>query len=117
MPKGLVSPGLLTVLEQVLRKHGQLCVCAGACGVEHTSGKCLAHGTEKQPMLAAPYPLPLTEHETASAPVSELRPWCPPCWRKARKRNVEAQAELRRQELDEAQLGLFDVEAAPGGGR
>ncbi|MFD4291552.1 hypothetical protein ACFWRD_33765 [Streptomyces sindenensis] len=117
MPKGLVSPGLLTVLEQVLRKHGQLCVCAGACGVEHTSGKRLAHGTEKQPMLAAPYPLPLTEHETASAPVSELRPWCPPCWRKARKRNTELAAELRRQELHEAQLGLFDIEATPGGGR
>ncbi|MEU4924560.1 hypothetical protein AB0G29_35065 [Streptomyces parvus] len=83
------------VLDLVLRQHGQLCVCAGACGVEHTSGKCLAHGTEKQPMLVAPYPLPLTEHETAWAPVSELR----------------------RQALDEAQLGLFDVEAAAGGGR
>ncbi|MGV0101239.1 hypothetical protein [Streptomyces californicus] len=106
-----------TVLQQVLLKHGQLCVCAGNCGSEHPSRECGAHGTEKAPVLVAPYPLPLTEHETASAPVSELRPWCPPCWRKARKRNTELAAELRRQALDEAQLDLFDVEAATGGGR
>ncbi|WP_031058635.1 hypothetical protein [Streptomyces sp. NRRL F-5702] len=110
----------LTVLEQVLRTHGQLCVCAGNCGMEHASKECGGHGTEKAPMLAAPYPLPLTEHETASAPVSELRPWCPPCWRRARKHNAEIRQELRRQELDEAQMPLFDIErpaAALGGGR
>ncbi|MGW4254150.1 hypothetical protein [Streptomyces californicus] len=107
----------LTVLEQVLRTHGQLCVCQGGCGTEHSGKQCSAHGTEKAPVLVAPYPLPLTEHEAASAPVSELRPWCPPCWRKTRKRGAEIRAELRRQELDEAQLGLFDVAAASGGGR
>ncbi|MFJ6239522.1 hypothetical protein ACIQH0_36180 [Streptomyces griseus] len=118
--KNTPAPAGLTVLEQVLRAHGLLCVCAGACGTEHPSRECGGHGTEKSPMLAAPYPLPLTEHETASAPVAELRPWCPTCWRKTRKRNAELRAELRRQELNEAQLGLFDVERpAPvsGGGR
>ncbi|MFG3399162.1 hypothetical protein [Streptomyces parvus] len=105
-----------TVLQQVLLKHGQLCVCAGNCGTEHANRCCGAHGTEKAPMLAAPYPLPLTEHETASAPVSELRPWCPPCWRKAGKRAAELRAELRRQELHEAQELLFDVERVTSGG-
>ncbi|MEU0705388.1 hypothetical protein ABZ513_31880 [Streptomyces bacillaris] len=109
----------LTVLEQVIKAHGYSCCCAGGCGVEHVGRKCMA-GTEKGPMLAAPHPLPLTEHETASATVSELRPWCPPCWRKARKRNAEIRTELRRQALEEAQLPLFDVDrpvSMSGGGR
>ncbi|MFI7329647.1 hypothetical protein ACIBQ3_34040 [Streptomyces rubiginosohelvolus] len=107
---------VVTVLEQVIKSHGYSCCCAGGCGGEHPGHQCRA-GAEKGTMLAAPHPLPLTEHEAASAPVSELRPWCPPCWRKACKRNAEIRAELRRQELDEAQLALFDVEAATGGGR
>lgn len=105
----------VTVLQQVLSTHGLLCMCAGGCGIEHASRECGAHGTEKSPMLAAPYPLPLTEHETAAAPVESLRPWCGTCWRRARKRNTELAAELRRQELDEAQMPLFDVESAGGG--
>ncbi|GGZ27807.1 hypothetical protein [Streptomyces nitrosporeus] len=109
------APKRRTVLEQVLKTHGLLCMCAGDCGREHAGTKCQAHGTEKSPMLAAPYPLPLTEREAALAPVSELRPWCPGCWRRARKRTAEIRAELRRQELDEAQLDLFGLEAAGGG--
>lgn len=106
-----------TALQQVLMAHGSSCVCSGGCGVEHAGRKCRGEGTEKAPLIAAPHPLPLTEHETAFAPVSELRPWCPPCWRKARKCNAEIRAELRRQALDEAQILLFDIEPATGGGR
>ncbi|MEU9095918.1 hypothetical protein [Streptomyces sp. NPDC048428] len=68
-------------------------------------------------MVAAPYPLPLTEHEAASAPVEALHPWCATCLRRAQKRNKEIAAELRRQQLHESQIPLFDVETAPGGGR
>ncbi|WP_405551338.1 hypothetical protein OG215_42125 (plasmid) [Streptomyces globisporus] len=111
---------VVTVLEQVIRTYGYSCCCAGGCGVEHPGRQCRTGG-EKGAMLAAPHPLPLTEHETASAPASELRPWCPPCWRRTVKRNIEIRAELRRQELDEAQTLLFDVErpalAASGGGQ
>ncbi|NYE44841.1 hypothetical protein [Streptomyces fulvorobeus] len=96
----------MTVLEQVLREHRRSCVCGGGCGSEHAGGKCESEGTVKVPLITAPHPLPLTEHETASAPVSELRPWCGPCWRKARTRNAERAAELRRQRLDEAQTSL-----------
>ncbi|MFF9594248.1 hypothetical protein ACF1FX_34585 [Streptomyces sp. NPDC014646] len=106
----------LTALERVLRTHGRLCVCAGGCGTEHESNKCEAGATAKSPMLAAPHPLPLTEHETAAAPVEALRPWCAPCWRRARKRAAEAAVELPRQELAEAQTAL-PAELFAGGGR
>ncbi|MFF8618517.1 hypothetical protein [Streptomyces sp. NPDC015350] len=104
----------LTVLELVLRTHGDICRCEGACGAQHAEIVCRADGTAKAPLIAAPHPLPFTEHETAAAPVNALRPWCAPCWRKARRRNVELAAELRRQELAEAQLGL-PVELFGGG--
>lgn len=107
----------LSVLEQVLRTHGEQCRCEGACGTEHDSWKCRrADGTPKTPLLAAPRPLPLTEHETVTAPAETLRPWCTSCWSRARRRNVELAAELRRQQLAEAQLA-FDDEALFGGGR
>ncbi|MFJ3465809.1 hypothetical protein [Achromobacter spanius] len=82
-----------TVLAVVLERDGAECRCAGGCGVEHAGRRCGAEPTEKAALIVAPYPLPLTEHETAAAPVSELR----------------------RQELDEAQMPLFDVESAGGG--
>ncbi|MEU2346970.1 hypothetical protein ABZ745_35095 [Streptomyces sp. NPDC013082] len=104
-----------TVLAVVLERDGAECRCAGGCGVEHAGRRCGAEPTERAALIVAPYPLPLTEHETAAAPVSELRPWCGTCWRRARKRNTELAAELRRQELDEAQMPLFDVESAGGG--
>ncbi|MFF8423376.1 hypothetical protein [Streptomyces sp. NPDC015680] len=96
----------LTVLERVLRTHGRWCQCEGGCGTEHASRMCRADGTVKAPLIAAPYPLPLTEHETVTAPAETLRPWCAPCWRKARRRNTELAAELRRQQLDESQTAL-----------
>ncbi|MFJ7258223.1 hypothetical protein ACIQWV_38295 [Streptomyces sp. NPDC098085] len=74
--------------------------------MEHPGLKCRADGTPKEPLIAAPYPLPFTEHETAAAPVEALRPWCAPCWREAKKRTKEAAAELRRQQLREAQTAL-----------
>ncbi|MFE9853475.1 hypothetical protein ACFYPN_32475 [Streptomyces sp. NPDC005576] len=105
----------LTVLEIVLEREGTNCLCRGACGIEHPSKRCGLERTERRELLAAPYPLPLTEHETAAAPVSELCPWCPGCYGRARRRNAETAAVLRRQALDESQLGLFDVEGAGGG--
>lgn len=106
-----------TVLDVVLERDGAECRCAGGCGVEHAGRRCGAEPTAKAALIAAPYPLPFTEHETAAAAVETLRPWCGTCWRRAKKRNAELAAELRRQELDEAQLGLFDIEPATGGGR
>ncbi|MFG2631063.1 hypothetical protein [Streptomyces sp. NPDC048473] len=101
----LVSSAL-TVLELVLRTHGESCRCEGACGTEHPGRMCREDGTPKEPLIAAPYPLPCTEHETVAASVEALRPWCAPCWRKAKKRTTELAAELRRQQLDEAQTAL-----------
>ncbi|MEV5205160.1 hypothetical protein [Streptomyces sp. NPDC053720] len=75
--------------------------------MEHDGWKCRgADGLAKGPLLAAPRPLPLTEHETVAAPVETLRPWCATCWRRARKQAAEQVAELRRQQLAEAQIGL-----------
>ncbi|GGZ29785.1 hypothetical protein [Streptomyces nitrosporeus] len=109
----------LTVLEIVLKRDGIHCRCKGACGIEHPSKRCGLERSERRELLAAPYPLPLTEHETAAARVEDLRPWCPGCWRRAKKRNAEIAAELRRQELHEAQtalpMDLFGVEAVGGG--
>lgn len=105
-----------TVLAQVLQEHGATCACEGACGVEHVTGECRERRSHKVELIAAPYPLPLTEHETASAPAASLVPWCVPCWRKAKKRNLQLAAELRRQELNEAQTALpMDLFAAGGG--
>ncbi|MEV6426035.1 hypothetical protein [Streptomyces sp. NPDC051662] len=98
------APG--TVLAVVLGRHGEECRCEGACGAEHPGLRCRAGFLNPVELLAAPYPLPLTEHETAAAPVEALRPWCVPCWRRAKRRNVELAAELRRQALDEAQAAL-----------
>jgi hypothetical protein len=96
----------LTVLERVLQRDGELCRCEGACGIEHGGRLCGAMETPKVALIAAPYPLPFTEHETAAAPVEALRPWCTVCWRKARRRTEELAAELRRQELNESQTAL-----------
>ncbi|MFD7720739.1 hypothetical protein [Streptomyces sp. NPDC059814] len=109
-----------SVLAVVLERDGEYCRCAGGCGVEHGGRRCNAEPTPRQPLVVAPCPLPLTEHEAAAAPVESLHPWCGPCWRRAKKCNTELAALLRRQELDEAQLGLFDVERSAsmsGGGR
>lgn len=103
---GSGSEQRLSVLEQVLLANGSVCGCEGGCGTEHASLRCRADGTAKAPLIAAPYPLPLTEHETVAAPVESLRPWCATCWRKARKRAAETAAELRRQRLAEAQTAL-----------
>lgn len=95
-----------TVLERVFQRDGALCRCEGGCGVEHSGRVCAAEASHRMELLVAPYPLPFTEHETAAAPLESLRPWCVPCWRKARRRMQELAAELRRQELAESQIAL-----------
>lgn len=104
----------VTVLQRVLERDGGQCRCAGGCGIEHAGRRCGAEASHKVELIAAPYPLPLTEHETAAAPVQALRVWCVPCWRKARRRNAELAAELRRQELSESQTAL-ELELFAGG--
>ncbi|WP_371637720.1 hypothetical protein OG988_40640 [Streptomyces zaomyceticus] len=97
-----------SVLDVVLAAHGTQCGCEGACGKEHASKRCPA-GTDKPVILhAAPYPPHATETANAAAPAGELRPWCGPCWRAALKRERERTTEIRRIELDQAQLALFD---------
>lgn len=107
-----------TVLDRVLRTYGVLCKCRGACGMTHRciGGACESQGSGREPLIVAPVLVPATEHEAAAVPVEELRPWCVPCWRKARKRAAEMAAERRRQELAEAQTAL-PVELFGGGGR
>lgn len=110
------SPEHPTLLAAVLAAHGTYCGCTGACGRDHLGGMCRA-GIDKPVRLhAAPYPPPLTDRESVTAPVSALRPWCGQCWRKALTRERETAAERRRIELAEAQLLLFDASAltAPG---
>ncbi|MFF7366037.1 hypothetical protein [Streptomyces sp. NPDC008125] len=94
-----------TVLQTVLLRDGAHCHCTGACG-RHNNHECGTEATSGRELIAAPYPLPLTEHETAATPVSELRPWCVWCWRRATRRTAELAAELRRQQLAEAQMAL-----------
>lgn len=60
-------------------------------------------------LIAAPNPVYATDRENVLAPVDELRPWCGPCWKKARKRATEDAAERQRVELEEAQGALFDT--------
>ncbi|MFH9959706.1 hypothetical protein ACH4OX_36635 [Streptomyces roseolus] len=104
-----------TVLAAVLAAHGTQCGCAGACGKEHASRRCPA-GTDKPVELhAAPYPPRATDVENAAVPVAELRPWCGPCWRAALRRERDRRELLRRHELDQAQLALFDPAALAAG--
>lgn len=103
------------VLATVLVAHGRYCGCEGACGKEHGGGKCRA-GTHKPVELhAAPYPPYPTDIGNVTVPASELRPWCGPCWRQALNRARDRAAELRRIELEEAQLGLFDLDIVTAG--
>lgn len=101
-----MSAPVRSVLAVVLERDGAACRCAGGCGVEHEGRRCGVEPTHRIELIAAPCPLPLTEHEAAAAPVEALRPWCVTCWRKAKRHNTELAAELRRQRLDEAQTAL-----------
>lgn len=105
----------VTVLATVLRAHGEYCGCAGACGKEHSGRKCMAGITGKPVRLtAAPYPPYATDGQNAAAPQGELRPWCGPCWKRALEIERERVADQRRRELEEGQLGLFDIERKAG---
>lgn len=98
-----------TVIAAILTEHGQACRCAGACGTEHPSRICRAEpGGKARPLIAAPYPPYATDTDNASAPVEQLRPWCWKCWKHALQRERDRVADLRRRELEENQLCLFD---------
>ncbi|MFJ3914394.1 hypothetical protein [Streptomyces vinaceus] len=88
-----------------------MCGCEGACGKNHAGGRCGKQGGQPK-LTAAPYPPRSTDAENIAAPLEQLRPWCGPCWRQATERVQQGAAEARRQELEEAQLGLFDIGAA-----
>lgn len=99
-----------TVLSRVLQAHGQACGCEGACGKDHAGGRCgEPNRTGKPKLTAAPYPPRSTDAENIAAPLEQLRPWCGPCWRQATKRVQQDVAEARRQDLEAAQLDLFDL--------
>ncbi|MEU6946618.1 hypothetical protein ABZ957_15520 [Streptomyces sp. NPDC046316] len=106
-------PAVETVLSLVLQAHGATCGCEGACGKDHSGDRCgKANQLGKPKLTAAPYPPRSTDAENIAAPLEQLRPWCGPCWRKATERVQQDAAEARRQELEAAQLDLFDL---PGG--
>ncbi|MEV6357957.1 hypothetical protein [Streptomyces hydrogenans] len=99
-----------TVLSRVLQAHGETCGCEGACGKGHRGGRCgMPNQIGKPKLTAAPYPPRSTDAENIAAPLDQLRPWCGPCWRQAMERAQQAAAEARRQELEAAQLDLFDL--------
>ncbi|MEU8529534.1 hypothetical protein AB0C77_28690 [Streptomyces sp. NPDC048629] len=100
-----------TVLSLVLKANGGTCGCEGICGKEHPQGRCGKPNQFGKPkLIAAPYPPRSTDVENVAAAVEELRPWCGPCWRQAVQQTQQRVAAVRRKELEEAQLGLFDVE-------
>ncbi len=101
-----------TVLSLVLKAHGGTCACEGACG-QHAGRRC---GSDKlnrsgrTQLTAAPYPPRATDTANAAAPLAELRPWCPTCWKEALKIQRARVADQRRRELEESQLDLFDID-------
>ncbi|MEU6965057.1 hypothetical protein [Streptomyces chrestomyceticus] len=99
-----------TVLTAVLQAHAGRCACPGTCGKEHPGKQCGAtHSGEDQPLLAAPQTPHATDAQNAAAPVETLRPWCWTCWRQALAAVRTRAAEQRRQQMEEMQIGLFDV--------
>lgn len=107
----MTRPG--NVLTAVLETHGGHCACNGACGKKHTgdSERCNATSSGKnKPLLAAPRTPHATDLQNAAAPLEELRPWCWPCWRDALAAERERVGEQRRQQLEEAQIGLFAMD-------
>ncbi|MFF5924161.1 hypothetical protein ACFY8C_38425 [Streptomyces flavochromogenes] len=104
-----------TTLAVVLAAHGTQCGCEGACGKEHASQRCAAGTGQPVPLHAAPHRPRATETANAATPLSELRPWCGPCWTRALKRDRERAAEQRRVELDHAQLAIFDPSVLTAG--
>ncbi|TRV71769.1 hypothetical protein FKN01_31280 [Streptomyces sp. 130] len=110
------EPEQRTVLAVVLERDGARCWCTGGCGTEPKGSSCAAELSYGVELIAAPIPLPLTEHEAAAVRVEDLHPWCVPCWNRARRRNTAAAAEARRRELAEAQMELFAPADAAGSG-
>ncbi|WP_330335770.1 hypothetical protein OHS33_39690 (plasmid) [Streptomyces sp. NBC_00536] len=102
-----------TVLTRVLKAHGDTCACEGVCGGKHAGRRCGSrqlnrHG--RTGLTAAPYPPHTTDMANAAAPLSELRPWCPPCLKGALEIQRDRVADQRHRELEESQLDLFDID-------
>ncbi|MGW3491927.1 hypothetical protein [Streptomyces sp. NPDC001054] len=101
---------LSTLPGRVAAAHGAYCHCQGACGNPHTAGKGTCYADREfdgARLVAAPWPYPAeTDQAAATTPETDMRLWCPACWRLARKRTAETRAERLRSELAESQLGL-----------
>ncbi|MFE2314160.1 hypothetical protein ACFXC8_13355 [Streptomyces sp. NPDC059441] len=104
----------VNVLTAVLEAHGKTCACRGTCGTEHSGLRCDAtHSGKGKPLLAAPQYPNASDTQNAAAPFEDLRPWCWKCWRDALNRERERAADMRRRELEEGQVSLFDVDREP----
>jgi hypothetical protein len=104
------KPLVATALwEVVMEAAGWTCQCAGSCGSKHsvTARQCDAkhHGTTR--LTAAPADLGLPPAQAAVLPASELRAWCPPCYRAGRKQAAAHDAERRR--LEQHADALFNL--------
>jgi len=86
---GVVSPDIPTpVLVQVIAASGHRCQCVGACGRDHSTGRCihrhvLRHGGR---LVAAPADPAVPAHRAYRTPVEALAAWCGPCLDRARRR-------------------------------